>query len=545
MSVGTLPAPANSRLTSDPAPGRAVTWLAIRQIRRGGLLVCGLSAGMTALVAATYAQVMADPAAAGGLQALAANPAIRTLFGAPVGLDTAGGFTVWRVGTVIAILLGAWSVLATTRITRGEEDAGRWDLLLSGRLRAPAVLLRHLAPVMAVAAATATAITAVLLLSGTAPAGAVLHGAGTGLLAMFFVAVAALTAQVFPARSPATGAAVAVLGLGLLARMIGDGVTALGWLHWLSPFGLLSLSGPYVHNRILPLLLLAAATALITALTLTAARRRDVHDGLIPATAGRRPRTRLLASVETFAVRRVMRPLTGWMIGIGAYYLLIGLTAVSVTDFLRDNPALAGDASQAGFQGLGSIAGFTATLFAILAMPVGGFVTARITAFLADETDRRLTLLTSQPITRIRLIGAEIAVTAVAAAVLVTGAGLATWLGITAIGGEFTVDAALRGTWNVLPIVLLSLGTAVFAAGWTPRWTGLLGGLPTTGGFLLLVIAESVAAPDWVRDISPFAHLAPVPLTEASMTAAAVMLAVATVLTIVGAAGYRRRDVRS
>ncbi|MCA2219052.1 ABC transporter permease [Jidongwangia harbinensis] len=545
MSLGTLPAPANSQLASAPAPGRAVTWLAIRQIRRGGLLVAGLSAGMTALVAATYAQVMADPAAAGSLQALAGNPAIRTLFGAPVGLDTAGGFTVWRVGTVIAILLGVWSILATTRITRGEEDAGRWDLLLSGRLRAPAVLLRHLAPVMAVAAATATAVTAVLLLSGTAPTGAVLHGAGIGLLGMFSVAVAALTAQVFPARSPATGTAVAVLCLGLLARMIGDGVTALGWLHWLSPFGLLSLSGPYVHNRVLPLLLLAAATALITVLTLTAARRRDVHDGLIPAAAGRRPRTRLLASVETFAVRRVTRPLTGWMIGIGAYYLLIGLTAVSVTDFLRDNPALAGDASQAGFEGLGSIAGFTATLFAILAMPVGGFVTARMTAFLADETDRRLTQLTSQPITRIRLIGAEIAVTAVAAAVLVTGAGLATWLGITAIGGELAVDAALSGTWNVLPIVLLSLGTAVFAIGWTPRWTGLLGGLPTTGGFLLLVIADSVAAPDWVRDISPFAHLAPVPLTEASMTASSVMLAVATVLTIVGVAGYRRRDLRS
>ncbi|MCO8276758.1 hypothetical protein M1L60_39875 [Actinoplanes sp. TRM 88003] len=105
------------------------------------------------------------------------NPAIRALFGAPIGLDTAGGFTVWRVGTVTAVLLGARAILATTRITRGEEDAGRWDLLLSGRLPAPAVLLRHLASVMAVAAATATAVTAALVLSGTEPAGAMVHGA--------------------------------------------------------------------------------------------------------------------------------------------------------------------------------------------------------------------------------------------------------------------------------------------------------------------------------------------------------------------------------
>ncbi|WP_433113450.1 ABC transporter permease [Micromonospora sp. CA-246542] len=545
MSLDTISAPANRQQTADPAPGRAVAWLAIRQVRRAALILVGLAAGMTTLVAATYAQVMADPAAAGSLRALAGNPAIRTLFGAPVGLDTAGGFTVWRVGTVIAVLLGAWSVLATTRITRGEEDAGRWDLLLSGRLPAPAVLLRHLGPVMAVNAATATAITAALLLSGTEPAGALLHGAGTGLLGMFFTAVAGLAAQIFSARPAATGAAVAVLACGLLIRMIGDGVTALGWLHWLSPFGLLSLSGPYVHNRVLPLLLLAAATALIIALALTAVRRRDVRDGLIPAAPGRRPRTLLLASTETFAARRVLRPLTGWLIGVGAYYLLIGMTAVSITDFLRDNPALADEATQAGFEGLGSITGFTATLFAILSMPVGGFVAVRMTAFVTAETDRRLTLLTSQPITRTRLIGTELAVTAVAAAVLATCAGLATWLGVTAIDGELAAGAALRGAWNILPLVLLSLGAAAFAVGWIPRWTMLLGGLPTTGGFLLLVIAESVAAPDWVRDISPFAHLAPVPLTKASMTAVTVMLAIATLLAVLGVAGYRRRDLRS
>lgn len=544
MSLDTHSALANPQLTAVPAPGRAVAWLAIRQVRRGALLLVGLAAGMTALVVATYAQVMADPAAAGSLRALAGNPAIRTLFGAPVGLDTAGGFTVWRVGTVIAVLLGAWSVLATTRITRGEEDAGRWDLLLSSRLPAPAVLLRHLGPVMAVNAATATAITTALLLSGTEPAGALLHGAGTGLLGMFLTAVAGLAAQIFPSRPAATGAAVAVLGCSLLIRMIGDGVTALGWLHWLSPFGLLTLSGPYVHNRVLPLLLLAAATALITVLALSAARRRDVHDGLIPASPGRRPRTLLLASAETFAARRVLRPLTGWLIGVGAYYLLIGMTAVSITEFLRDNAALADEAAQAGFAGLGSVTGFTATLFAILAMPVGGFVAVRMTAFVTAETDRRLTLLASQPITRTRLIGTELAVTAVAAAVLATCAGLATWLGVIAIGGELAAGAALRGAWNILPLVLLSLGAAAFAVGWAPRWTMLLGGLPTTGGFLLLVIAESVAAPGWVRDISPFAHLAPVPLSKASMTAPTAMLAIATCLTVLGVAGYRRRDLR-
>ncbi|MEU4422295.1 hypothetical protein AB0F81_16845 [Actinoplanes sp. NPDC024001] len=545
MSTDILPASTPVSLTADPAPGRTVTWLAFRQIRRGALIVTGLAVGMTAVVVTSYAQVMADPAAARGLQSLAANPAIRTLFGAPVGLDTAGGFTVWRIGTVFAVLLAAWSILAVTRITRGEEDAGRWDVLLSGRLPLRNVLIRHIAAVMVVAAATAIAITAVLLVAGTPAAGALVHGVGTGVLGTFFAAVAALAAQVHPARSPATGAAVAVLGVSLLARMIGDGVTALGWLHWLSPFGLLALSGPYVQDRILPLVLLAMATAIVAAVALTAVGRRDVQGGLLAPAAGRPPRTRLLASVETFAVRRVLRPLTGWMIGIGAYYLLIGLTAVSVTGFLRDNPAMAGQAAQAGFDALGSIAGFAASLFALLALPAGVFTAVRMGDLIAAETGRRLTLLVSGPVTRIRLLGAEIAVTAVAAAILVTGAGLLTWAGVTVMGGELAIGAALRGVWNVLPIVLLSLGVAVFAVGWVPRLTGLLGTLPAVGGFLLLVIAESVAAPSWVRDLSPFAHLAPVPLTGPDMTASTIMLASAAALTAAGLVGYRHRDLHS
>jgi ABC-2 type transport system permease protein len=527
------------------APGRAVTLLALRQVRRGGLVVVVLAAGMTALVTATYGQVMADPAAAGSLAALAGNPAVRILFGAPVGLDTAGGFTVWRVGTFVAVLLAAWSVLATTRITRGEEEAGRWDLLLAGRVTVREVTVRHLAAVMIVPVAAGSAITGVLLAAGTAPAGALTHGAGTGLLGVFFVAVAALAAQVFPARSAATGTAVAVLGAGLLTRMIGDGVAGLRWWHWLSPFGLLTRSGPYVRDRLAPLLTLLAAAVAITVLALAAAGRREVRGGLVASGSGRRARLRLLGSLEAFAVRRALRPFTGWALGIGAYYLLIGTTAVSITGFLTDNPALADQAAAAGFGGLGDLAGFTSTLFAILAIPAGGFAAVRMGAFVTAETDRRLTLLAAQPVSRGRLLGAEIAATAASAAALVTVAGSTTWVGILAIGGDLDLTAALRGAWNPLPIVALSLGAAVFAVGWAPRRVGVIGALPATGGFLLLVLAESVGAPAWVREVSPFAHLAPVPLTGVNWTASAAMLSLSVLSALAGAAGYRRRDLRS
>ncbi|HWS33527.1 MAG TPA: hypothetical protein VN408_12395 [Actinoplanes sp.] len=43
---------------------------------------------------------------------------------------------------------------------------------------------------------------------------------------------------------------------------------------------------------------------------------------------------------------------------------------------------------------------------------------------------------------------------------------------------RLALGAALRGAGNVLPIVLLSLGAAVFAVGWAPRLTGFLGSFP-------------------------------------------------------------------
>ena len=336
----------------------------------------------------------------------------------------------------------------------------------------------------------------------------------------------------------------AVLGGGLLARMIGDGLTDWGWLRWLSPFGLLALSEPYAQNRVLPLLILLAAGTLLGVAAVAAAGHRDVRGGLVAASAGRRPRLRLLTTVEGFATRRMLRPLLGWALGIGAYYLLIGFTAVSITGFLADNPALADEAANAGFASLGVVEGFTATLFALLAMPVGGFVAVRVSAFVAAETNRQLTLLTAQPVSRLRLFAAELAATGGGALTLLTVAAAATWTGITATGGDLRLSAALAGAWNTLPIVLLCLGAAALAAGWVPRSASIIGGLPGTGGFLLLVIADSVGAPGWVREISPFAHLAAVPLTATDWTATLTMTGLAVVLTAAGAVGYRRRDLQ-
>jgi ABC-2 type transport system permease protein len=533
-----------SAVAIHPRPGAAVTGLAVRQVYRGALVVTAVSAGMSALVSGTYRSTVGDSLDAASFAALAANPAIRTLFGQPAALDDPGGFTVWRTGTVVAVLAGVWGLLAGTRVTRGEEDAGRWDLLLAGRLPVGAVVAGHLAVLVAGVVVAGGAVCAALLFTGTEPAGAVLHGAGMAVLGVFFVGVGGLAAQVFPTRAGASGAAMAVLGVGLLARMVGDGVAALSWLRWVSPFGLVELTRPYGQERWSPLMVLAVAAVAVTFAAPVAAARRDLRGGWLAPRVGRAPRLVLLGSVPGFAVRRSLRPLAGWSAGIGAYFLLIGLIAESMTDFLTDNSRFADLAAQAGFAGLGSVQGYVGTLFALLAVPLGVFAAVRVAAFAADETGRRLRLLYAQPLTRHAVAGAEAAAAAGGAVVLAVVAGAAAWVGTALVGAGLSLPDALAGTLNVLPVAALCLGAAVFALGVAPRAVALVGTLPAVGGFLWRVIADSVDAPDWAGRVSPFAHLATVPADPPDWPGTVVMLAVAAILAMVGLFGYRRRDLR-
>ncbi|MFG1780599.1 ABC transporter permease [Micromonospora sp. NPDC049048] len=538
-------APQAARAAGDTGARNAVTWLAVRHIRRGALIVIVLVGGMSAMVASTYASTVGDAMDADALAALAENPAIRTLFGQPVALDSAGGFTVWRTGTILAVLVGVWALLTATRITRGAEDAGHWDLLLAGKVPLSSIVMRHATVVVTAALlvgfATATALTA----AGTPPAGAVLHGAGLALVGVFFAAAGTLAAQTFPSRAAASGATVTLLGSGLLLRMIGDGVDALGWLRWLSPFGLTAISRPYHDNRILPLVVLALAASAVLATIPATAARRDVRGGWLAPRTGRAPQLRLLGSIPAFALRRLLRPLAGWSAGVGAYYLLIGLLAVSMTDFLADNPRFADLAAQAGFAGLGSVEGYVAAMFALLAIPAGIFAAVHVATIAAAEADRRLTLIYAGPVTRLRLITAEAATAATGAVALTTTAGLATWIGATSVGAPLRLGAALAGAVNVLPIAALCLGAAIFVLGWLPRAVALVGALPAAGGFLLQVVTDSTDAPHWIGTLSPFTHLAAVPDAAPDWPGVIGMLTGAAVLAVLGVTGYQHRDLRT
>ncbi|WP_234834884.1 polyketide antibiotic transporter [Mycolicibacterium stellerae] len=498
---------------------------------------------MSALVAYQFQTTFEGSIDAAGLRSLAENPAVRILFGQPLALDDPGGFTVWRTGLPVLLLCSVWVLLAATRITRGEEDAGRADLVLAGRLRVADIVLPAMAAVVMASVLIGIAVGAALAAAGTETTGAVVYaGAIVGVTSTFATA-AIFAAQVMPTRSAAVGITVGLLGACLAVRMLADGVAQLAWLAWTTPFGLAALAAPYADNRVAPLLVLTGLAVGLAAAALIAAGRRDVGAGLVAMPTRRSPRTELLKSVEGFAIRRAIRPTVGWVVGIGAYYLLLGALIASILEFFDGNQRFADLASSAGFGGLNSANGFAAALFSLLAIPTGLYAATRLAAMVADERARRWTQLLSCPASRVRLAGTEVAVVTTGVVALHVVAGLAIWVGAMITDAPFTLGAALGGALNSAPIAWLAVGSAALAIGWLPSGVVAIGALPVAGGFLINVVSQSVHAPEWVMTLSPFAHLGAVPNAPPDRAGIAAFMTIGAIAVAVGVAGYSHRDL--
>jgi ABC-2 type transport system permease protein len=539
MTAATLP---GSPVAAGPqlAPGRAVSWLAVRQLRRGAVVVALICGGMSALVASQY-QMIGGLLDESGIRALAENPAVRILSGPPVALDDPGGFTVWRIGTPVSVLASGWIMLAATRITRGEEDGGRWDLLLAGRLRMADVVVRCLAALVGSATLIGVAVAAGLLAAGTELTGAVIHAAGITCVALTFATTAVLAAQVMPRRSAATGLTVAALGVGLMLRMIADGSHQLAWLAWATPFGLTARAAPYADNRIVPLIVLGAFPIVLAGAALVAARDRDLGDGIVAVPDSRPPRTRLLQSIGGFALRRAGRTTLGWATGIAASFLLVGALLASILELFQTNRRFAELAAAAGVAL--SVNVVAATLFSLLAVPTGLYAAMRLAAMVADEEAGRWTLLFAEPISRVRLVSTEIMVTVGGVVALHCSAAVAVWSGAKITGAPLQLTDSLAGALNSLPVALLAAGAAAVGVGWLPSAAGAIGALPVVGGFVVNVIRQTTHAPGWVVDLSPWTHLAAVPDAPPNWAATTIFLFIGAILTALGVYGYVRRDL--
>jgi ABC-2 type transport system permease protein len=268
--------------------------------------------------------------------------------------------------------------------------------------------------------------------------------------------------------------------------------------------------------------------------------RRDFGSGVLATRPGPARAPAGLRSGLGLAWRLHRGALLGWAVGMAFVGLSYGSLGSDVGDLIGDS-----DASREIFaqDGADLVDGFYAIAMLTLALIASGFtVSAALRARGEEEAGRVESLLATGLSRRAWLSGHLVMTVAGTLLVLLVG-GTGMGLAYAATGGgadEITTYAA--GTLQYLAPALVLAAFAALLHALVPRWS-LLAWLGLGVSVVVAFFGPLLQLPQWLQDVSPFEHLALVPVESFSPAAFALVLAVAVVGGVAAQMAFARRDV--
>ncbi|HZQ75725.1 MAG TPA: hypothetical protein VFE55_00235 [Acidimicrobiia bacterium] len=531
-------------------PEAVVARQSARRAVRPGLLWGVVFGATIAATMAAYRSTFPTPESRAGLvRSFQGNPAFEAIFGLTRHLDTVAGYTAYKTLFTMVILGAVWGLLISTRLLRGEEDTGRFELFLAGATTRGGAARQVVTGLGAglLALWLPTALLAVA--EGRSPAVGI--GAGPALFfataavaaAAMFMAVGALASQLAGTRHGANLLGAGVLAGAYLVRMAADSDPRIGWLRWAGPIGWIEELRPLTGSRWPAFLPIAALVVVAGGAALRIAGRRDVGAGALAGRAASRSRLRLLGGQAGLTVRLTRPALLAWTGALAATGLVLGLVTQSAGQSLQTSPTIDRVIARLGATGSGA-----ATYLGFVSLIAAGLLTVaaagQIAAARTEEADGHLDHLLARPVARWRWLAVRLLVAAalVIAAGVITG--VAAWIGAAtqhaAVGFGTLVEAGL----NVAPPALFVLGAGALVYGLWPRAAvGATYGL-VVWSFLVETVASITDTARWLRDASPLLHIAPAPATAPNWTAAAWLLGLGALASVAGVAAFGRRDLQ-
>ena len=437
-----------------------------------------------------------------------------------------------ELGLTLIIAASILAISTVIRHTRAEEESGIAELVLSSvvgryaRTYAALILVGGVNAVLAVTMTLALAATGFRIVDSAAMC------LGVTGVAMLFGAVAAVTAQLWRQARTASGAAMATLALAALVRGVGDVISHSGsTLSWCSPIAWAQQMRPFVDLRWWPFAMLVALTVALMALAAWLESRRQYDDGNIPS-AGERPNARPITGVFGLHLTLQRGQTIGWTVGLFLAGLAFGSMTKSLLDAAKDNPLLARVLTAQGNDGV-----YT-TMTQFLAAATTAYVVSAVLRVYSDEESGLGEAVLARAVSRWRWLLTAVASALVGSAVLMFFAGLGNGLGAGVTLGEpgTIVKLTLAGLAYV-PAMAVLAGVAALAVAVKRAW---IGWLAVTFVVLSLYLGALLRLPRWLLDLSPVGRTT-VP-TNFPAVALAVMVVVATALTLCAGWIYRSRD---
>jgi ABC-2 type transport system permease protein len=514
-------------------------------LRRDRVRIVAWIAGIVLLVVVTVASVKGlypNQAELDRAARASEDNAAAIIFNGPVqALDTVGGQVAFQTGAWGLILMGLMSVFMVGRLTRGEEQAGRVELLRALPIGPHSLAAAAMVTVAAMNVVAGALVTLALAALGLPVVGSVVFGLSFTLFGLLLSACTLAAAQVSENTRVVYGIGGVVLGTSFVLRAIGD--IGDGTISWLSPIGWAQKTRPFAGERWWPFLVVVGATGLLAWLALVLSRRRDLGAGLVASRAGRARAGASLGSPLGLAARLQRGSLVGWSAGLALLAVAYGSITDSINDFVEDNETLT-DIIAAQGQGT-LVQQYLAMSFRILALVAAAFAIQSALRIRGEETSMHGEQVLATPVSRTRWAMSHLTIAFGGTLLALFLSGASFGVSDAAVTGETSaIWQSIVGSLAFAPAVWVLVGLTAAVVGLVPRATALPWAV-LAGCFVIGLFGQLLDLAPWIQDISPLQHVPQYPATDLRAQPLLALTAVAAGLTALGLAGLRHRDIGS
>lgn len=495
------------------SPRFSLQWFGFRQGIKGATII-GLVAGFMVFIQGVgYAESYPDKASQDRFaEEMQSVPSLGILYGSPSELSAGvDGYIVYRVAAFMSLIIAVWGLMAITKLLRGSEQDGHWEVIRSGSVTALSGTLHTSLGFLYAFLVSALIGTVLTIIIGTIPS--ISMGASTAILvcctlygpAIVFIGLGILVSQLAITRRRALLYGLAVMAIFYFIRSIGNIHPDYHDLLYYSPFGWNMLISPVISPNIwwlLPLLIIASF--FFTAGILLS--RRDLESSIINESTKVTSRFFLLGSPWKLALRQNVWVFSAW----GLLSIAMGVIVASILDVATNATAGSSVLSQA----VESLAGTTSDLrlaflgagiiFIVLVLMI--LATVIINSIKDDETRQYLDTILVQPTSRTMWLTSRLVLGFFA---VLTISFLTMTLVYLAAPQNLPIEFGKFGALSVAMIgsVLFLMGIGILVYGLLPRLSVIAMYTVIAWSFLIDLTSSVITLNEWVLKTSLFHYM--------------------------------------
>lgn len=532
---------------------RIALWFYLRQNVKQTVIIAWIAAISAASSLVGFINTYPDEASRQAfVSAFTGNTGLKLLLGATHDIASVGGFVAWRTLGILVLIGSVWGLMLSTKLFRGEEQAGRTELLLSGR-----TTLRRITVQFSVVTLVLSSLIFLLVFAATYASSVYKHAnlSVTSLLffslslmlaVLVFMAIGAVSGQLFATRAQAMQMGAIVFGIAFLLRGLGASVKDVHFLNDLSPIGWVQNLQPFTGSHwqwLIPIVLLIGSCY---CLAIWLAGRRDIQASIFADNNSAPPKYRMLGSPLGLWIRMSRTSVVGWLIGLATMSYMFGTVAKTAGDSVASSAAAQNIVSKLvqNSQAVGEKL-FYGMVFLIVMLLVLVMVAGMLSAIREEESQGYLDNLLVRSIARVTVIKDRLLILVAVVSVVAFTTVFAGWLGGKSQHASVSFSTLLPAVANTIATAILLIGIGLCVYGFKPRLTSVVVYGVVGWAFLAEMIGAILNLNHWILDTSLLHHIPLVPAASVHWQIIWMYGAIGIVLTIIGTLRFTKRDIEA